>query len=293
MSKRKGSVKKELILFLTGCILVFAAVVGGYIFSKNLADSIVNGSDVEQNSEVRSSRDEATGENTLTAGNENDTSDENNQTGVESKQTENTDEDYEQPLSDSLVPLTMDMHPINVVFLYDDTEAVKDIKIEFLDCVKLVMVNIHIPGNVSYTMSSDLYKKLSAANVTVPQTVTFTELYHYYDDERAYEAGLDIINEMLGTDAGYYTATEAEYYFSDYGNADFETVAEKTEEMLDESVTNWSEAERVRYTTVYASMRPCDVSFFEAPVIVKNENSQVDVSRTIAILYQSGFYEEE
>ena len=57
---------------------------------------------------------------------------------------------------------------------------------------------IEIDTGVSYTMTQKLYTELTPEKVTLPQTVRFSELYTYYGDGRAYEAGLKIIGEMLG-----------------------------------------------------------------------------------------------
>ncbi|MCR5639823.1 MAG: hypothetical protein K6G04_00560 [Lachnospiraceae bacterium] len=57
---------------------------------------------------------------------------------------------------------------------------------------------IGIDTDISYTMSGELYSELTPANVTLPQTVRMYNLYEYYGSDKAYDAGRQIIGEMLG-----------------------------------------------------------------------------------------------
>ena len=57
---------------------------------------------------------------------------------------------------------------------------------------------IGIDTDISYTMTKELYNELTPEKVTLPQTVLLKGLYGYYGDERAFEAGIKIIGEMLG-----------------------------------------------------------------------------------------------
>ena len=146
-------------------------------------------------------------------------------------------------------------------------------------------------------------------NTQLPQTVTFSELYRYYRNDKAYEAGRRILNELIDLNVPYYTAIEdtvfdSFVYFkaSDGGidagfvpgdgelkGRDFGTegsVKGAIETAFKDAATNWEVSGRLQYLEVYDALVRADVTFGEAPVRVKNESTSLDTAGTGAMLYR-------
>ena len=166
---------------------------------------------------------------------------------------------------------------------------------------------IRIDTDVVYTMSSELYSALTPDNTTLPQMITFSELYRYYHNDKAFEAGRRIVSELLGFNIYYYSVlpdyafeklffvktddeeTEAGFNISSYeaknGFGTDNSAKGLIEDIFDGIVTNWSVSERLRYLATLDLMDPDKVTFTNAPVYEKNESTALDTDATGSILY--------
>lgn len=167
---------------------------------------------------------------------------------------------------------------------------------------------IRIAPEISYTMSSGLYAELIADNAKLPQTVTFTEIYKYYESRRAFEAAKRIFSELTGIKIQYYTAlpvTEFEKYIyvgNSSGNFRAGFLVTRREaignlygtpgsvkgiltEGLKSAETDYPAEERLKYLEVYDSLEGENSSFSDAPVIRNNESGELDVTGFASLMY--------
>ena len=203
----------------------------------------------------------------------------------------------------------LSLTPVDLLFVTNsETGRIEHILIGILSCATGKLDYIGIDTEVSCTMSGRLYDELTPDNTELPQTVTFSELYRYYHNDKAYDAGRRIISELINFNVLYYTAIEDTVfdrflYYRKTGDtleAGFAMSADELkgkgfgtegsvkgvlEVALEKAVTNWSVSERLRYLEVYDALGEADVSFRAAPVNVKNESTSLDTAGTGAILY--------
>ena len=204
----------------------------------------------------------------------------------------------------------LNMTPVNLLFVTNsETGRIEHIVIEILRCAQNKLDYVRIDPEVSYTMTGKLYSSLTHGNTELPQTVTFSELYRYYHSDKAFEAGRQIVSELVNFNIIYYTAVTdvafEEFFAAGIGGepADMHfTVSEEDlksaaygtegsvkgalEKALDGAITNWNIGDRLRYLEAYDTLSAADVTFTDAPVIEKNESSSLDTSGTGAILYR-------
>ena len=226
--------------------------------------------------------------------------------------TDITGQNTDDPENGEKAPITSDvisMTPVDLVFeLNSETGRIENILVEILRAREGRLDYIRIAPEVSYTMSSRLYGELTPDNTELPQTVTFSELYRYYQNNKAFDAGRRIISELINFNVLYYTSVtdvvleevlsikdtpdgfKAGFVLgteqarsADYGTEG--SVKGLIEKTLDGAVTNWETSQRLRYLDVYDSLGEADVSFHDAPVIEKNESCELDTNGTGAILY--------
>ncbi len=219
-----------------------------------------------------------------------------------------TDDTGTQPTGVSYTALNMT--PVDLLFVTNsETGRIEKILIEILGCIPGKLYLIGIDTDVSCTMSAKLYGELTPDNTELPQTVTFSELYRYYHNDKAYDAGRRIISELINFNILYYTAVEDTvfdefmYYrgSGDAAEAGFRLGADELkgkaygtegsakgaiEAAFKDAVTNWSVADRLRYLEAYDALTKADVTFEAAPVNVKNESTSLDTAGTGAILYR-------
>lgn len=202
----------------------------------------------------------------------------------------------------------LNMTPVTAVFVVNsETGRVDNVFIEILRCNEVKLDFIRLAPEISYTMSSSLYSELCAGNTQLPQTVTLSELYRYYHNDKAYEAGRKIISELINFNVLYYTGIydkDFEKYISvsetsEEFTAEFNLTHEEAcsdfgtsgsvkgviEAGLSEVVTNRTLGERLRYLEVYEQLGPQNTAFTDAPLIEKNETVELSSSGMGAILY--------
>lgn len=75
-----------------------------------------------------------------------------------------------------------DMLPVTAVYTVDtETASITGIQIEVLNCnYPSSLTYIDLPADSRFTMSEELYRRLCASLVEMPQVVTLSECLHYY-----------------------------------------------------------------------------------------------------------------
>lgn len=204
----------------------------------------------------------------------------------------------------------LNMTPVNLVMVVNsETGRIENLLVEILRATDAKLDYLRLASEVSYTMSSSLYSELIVDNTELPQTVTLSELYRYYQNDKAFEAARRIVGELINFNILYYTAVEDTdfekvMYIKDTASgmrggfvmdraeavsAAFGTpgsVKGVLETVLEGAVTNWSVSDRLRYLDVYDALEEDGVTFTDTPVIEKNETCELDTAGTGAILYK-------
>lgn len=205
---------------------------------------------------------------------------------------------------------TMVLSKTPVEIIYDvnfETGRIEEMLVGILRSTEGKIDYLRIDTDVRYTMSASLYSSLTPDNTTLPQTVTFSELYRYYHNDKAFDAGRRIISEMLSFAIFYYSAvpdydfeklfsirnydeeTDIDYAVrssdvkSDHGTAG--STKGFIEEILGNTVTNWSIDDRLRYLEAFDELEYDNVTFTDAPIYEMNESCRLDTEAAGRILY--------
>lgn len=291
--------KNTILLFIACVLLVVLAVAAGFYFSRGIAENIT------AEAEKRAFTPEADRE-TVEDGHY------GKKSGMEADMS-SEEVMYENGLDEAEDDGTsLSQMPVNIMFVNNPASGkLEHMVLEVLNCSEPVAAYIYIDPAISYTMSSDLFRKLANQNALLPQTVTFSRLYSYYDSEKAYDAGRRILAEMLGIEINYYTAFNIGDFMSAFSvieeasdsgtlkkavfhseNNRFFSNPEKSgqeegslEKALKNAVSNWKHETRKKYALVYEQLRESDIFCESAPVIRNNESCELDCSRTADIIW--------
>ena len=134
-----------------------------------------------------------------------------------------------------------------------------------------------------YTMSPSLYRELTPANATLPQTVTFSEIYRYYGSDESFFACCRIVGEMLSINIRYYTIVP------DLGFDRLSDIPGSIREFLEDAdrgcITNRTGGEQSKYLEMLSDTGSGDISVITLPVIKMNESAILDRDKTAEILH--------
>ena len=287
-SKKNRQGRRNGLGILVLCLfLILAAVFGGYALANSIRNGGVNkGTDKNENkgNGVINTNDNTGGNGTTD--NDGKTADSNTGTGT----------------------IVLSKTPVEVIYDVNfETGRIDEILIGIMRTTEGKIDYIRIDTDVVYTMSANLYSSLTPDNTTLPQTVTFSELYRYYHNNKAFDAGRRIISEMLSFSIYYYSAmpdydfeklfstekddegTDIDFAVSparvksDYGTE--QSTKGFIEDILKNTLTNWSIDERLRYLDTLDDLEYEDVSFTDAPVYEMNESCRLDTDAAGRILY--------
>ncbi|MCQ2496650.1 MAG: hypothetical protein MJ131_08685 [Lachnospiraceae bacterium] len=305
------------VLWLLLCILLVAgAAVAGYYFSQKIAHNIT----AEAENGLLGTGSVAQNDGLLGTGavaqNDVDSEGINSEGGLDTHSVTPVD-----TASDTGSSYPKKLSLLNLVFATNPgTGKIEHIILEGLDCVQPLLSFIYIDPDISYTMSSGLFRKLANKNALLPQTVTFSELYRYYENDKAYEAGQSILGEMLGLEIDYYTAlTLADFMsvfrieatntddgkktnravlnitrkqaFESSKNAD--SSADYMNTKLKNALSSWTYEQRTAYIPLLDSLEASQLQYLSAPVKRNNESTELDCSAVAAMIYKSLYAEEE
>ena len=201
-------------------------------------------------------------------------------------------------------------NPTEIIYDVDpETGKIEQIILSILNTYTSKLDYIRIDTDVMYTMSSSLYSSLTPRNTTLPQTVTFSQLYRYYDNNLAYDAGRRMIGELLNMNIDYYCALPEQDFDMIFairqeqdGNETTVRFANDGEQVkngygtegsaegfigriLENAVTNLGFTQRLGYLDIYDSLEAGDISFTNAPVCENNESCWLDTDAMAGMLY--------
>ena len=316
---RKGKGRTGLIIFALGLMLILLAVFGGYALARYIRgesgqkdpkqivdpEGAGNGSADADGKNAGNNGSGGNGGNNGSTGNNPDGYGTN--TGNNGRADTTRDGGYERPSgSDNTAVLTKT--PTEIIFDVDpETRQIDQMLVVILRSGEGKLDIIRIDTDVSYTMSAGLYTALTPDNTVLPQTVTFSRLYKYYDNDKAFDAGRRIAAEMLSIDIIYYTAMKDDdfdriFRITKYSDGTITNFSESLDTMKGEygtggsmkgflevhfsgAVTSWSTEQKLRYLDTWDLLDERDVTFIDAPVIERNESAALDTDAVGKILY--------
>lgn len=178
------------------------------------------------------------------------------------------------------------LRPANLVYSVNyENGKIEKIAVQIFDTVSMKVSFIYFDSAITYTMTGTLYRALANGNVLVPQTVTLSELYSYYGNSSAFDAGRKIVSELLGLEIDYYSAFSKEDISEDFVIERATALGcEELYEKRDGKETNLSHEQEKGFCDLTGYISDQDVKSYEAPVIKRNESCFADVTGLWEIL---------
>lgn len=168
---------------------------------------------------------------------------------------------------------------LSLVYVTDyETGKIDRLALEVFDTINMSASIIYLDPEISYTMTASLYRKLANGNVLLPQTVKLSELYGYYGVENAYEAGKDILSELIGLEIDHYISFSKEYVLEDFLEERMTALGLKElHEQREDRLTSIASEEEAVMITYMENFSDRDVKVYDAPVIKRNESCFADL----------------
>lgn len=203
--------------------------------------------------------------------------------------------------------VTADAVSRNLIFSVDtESGKVKGMVVEVLNTETGNLDFITIPENFQFLINNEMFQRLYAAGVDVPQVMKMSQLNQYFDDEIAYEYGQYLIENYFGIDLGYYTMIPEETFNSIF-NMDKSTGCYMvTEEILakrqgaeDVSAmsafikteceafrTNIKMKSKTKYSETYFNVKPELVYYYTLPGQEENGGYTIEPSEGLLVFEQ-------
>ncbi len=126
------------------------------------------------------------------------------------------DEEKGGEIIDIVGDITADEISRNIIYSVDaGSSRIDAIVIEVLNTLTGNLDYITIPDNFQMEINADIYQRLYAAGVDVPQVMRISQLNKYFaDNNTSYEYGIILLENSLGIDIGYYTAMPSDLFNS-------------------------------------------------------------------------------
>lgn len=130
-----------------------------------------------------------------------------------------------------IMEATCDAIASNLVYCVDEsTGEIYHIVLEIVNTNTNNADFITIPAKTQVTVSTELMKELESVNSAIPQIITISDIYKYFNQSTVYEYGAVILEDALGIDISFYTAIPQHTY-----KEIFESV-EKTDSVITEQL---------------------------------------------------------
>ena len=178
---------------------------------------------------------------------------------------------------------------LSLVYVTDyENGKIDRLALEVFDTINMSAAVIYLDPEISYTMTASLYRKLANGNVLLPQTVKLSELYGYYGVENAYEAGTDILSELIGLEIDHYIAFSGEYVLEDFLEERMTALGLKElHEPREDRLTSIPAEEEAVMITYMENISDRDVKVYDAPVIKRNESCFADLAGLWTLLKEN------
>jgi hypothetical protein len=100
----------------------------------------------------------------------------------------------------------------NLIYGLAEDGSISELILEIFNTKTGNMDYVTIPVKTEFTISNDLYQKLTKAGSDVPQIIRLSTLHKYFEDETLYEYGSLLTEDILGIDISYYTVLEKQIF---------------------------------------------------------------------------------
>lgn len=119
----------------------------------------------------------------------------------------------EDTVPESITQARVDDISKNLIYCYnEDTGEITKLLLEIFDCKNKQLTYITIPMRTQITMSDSLYRKMVAVNPQIPQVMLLSSMTKYLDSDTVFDYGVLMLDDLLGIDISYYTATPQSTY---------------------------------------------------------------------------------
>ncbi|MBE5928930.1 MAG: LytR family transcriptional regulator [Lachnospiraceae bacterium] len=183
----------------------------------------------------------------------------------------------EEVILDIVGDVTADKISRNIIYsVENDTEKINAIVIEILNTETGNLDYLTIPVESEITISNDTYQRMCAAGADAPQIVRLESMNEYFEDDRAYEYGILILEDSLKIDIGYYTKMEKSVFDSIFVMSDTLGCYQLTDNIISEAsgylenddaegmIKSWFEKftsninlkTKLKYAETYAAVNP-------------------------------------
>jgi len=178
----------------------------------------------------------------------------------------------------------------SVVYVVDyESGKIECMLLELFDTVGMRVSAVYFDTDISYTMTAGLYRSLADHNVLLPQTVTFRELYGYYGNDAAFDAGRRILEEMTGRTFDGFSVFTGEN--APEGLVSGHLTALAVKEMHSENEEIFTDIPKGIAGELYEycdTLKDTDIRVYDSPVIRRNESCFADMAGLWELLLKIG-----
>ena len=101
----------------------------------------------------------------------------------------------------------------NIIYSVNSADSkIEAVVVEVLNTLTGNLDYLTIPAEYQITVDNEMYQRLYAAGVDVPQIMKLAQLNKFFKDDTSYEYGIILLEKALGLDIGYYTAMPSDKF---------------------------------------------------------------------------------
>ncbi len=171
----------------------------------------------------------------------------------------------------------------NLIFCVDEDKGdITKLLLEIFHCADQKLYYITIPVNTQFTMSDTLYRELVLVDPAIPQVIKFSGIMNYFPEDKAYDYGVLLLEDLLDLKVSYFTVMPESVYHSIFVTDSSDTPKEiftgeykeyiqtlKTEKKVtdyldrfyDTVTSNLSLTDKKKYVESYLELSVEDISF--------------------------------
>ncbi len=192
---------------------------------------------------------------------------------------------------------TADAVSRNLIYSVEaDKEKITAMVIEVLNTETGNLDYITIPDNFQFLINNDMYQRLYAAGVDVPQVMKMSQLNQYFTDSSSYEYGVILLENYFNIDIGYYTVMPEDQFNAAFtkdaetgcmkvsdacllerGNiADVKAMEQYIKDKYSNYTTNIKIKSKAKYAETYFNVNPEMIYYYIMPGQEENGGCVVD-----------------
>lgn len=192
--------------------------------------------------------------------------------------------------SQDITTATVDDISKNLIFCVDQKNGeITKLLLEIFPCSQHKLYYITIPVQTQFTMSDSLYRELVLVDPAIPQVIKLSGITKYFPEDKVYEYGVLLIEDLLKLKLSFYTAMPDSVYHSIFVTEETKEIFTpeydeflktlKTEKQVNDYLktfydtisSNLSVTDKLKYTESYLGLTLGDISF--EPIAGNQTNS--------------------